>query len=112
MHTRFAEYLHRHLEAILNNVKVLIAALPSVDVNPVLMEKKKFIMKQLLDKNFIARLLTIKQTYEMISKLEKVAQYETFGAFDYVSLVSYFKANLSNATHLDDCIVHVLSTGT
>ena len=106
--TRFAEYLHRHIDAILTNVKVLIGALPSVECNPVLEQKKIFILKKLLDPKFIAKLMCINETYLMISDKEQKAQYVSFGAMDYVSLVTELKSNLRKNAHLHEKVSVVL----
>ena len=106
--TRFAEYVHHQLEAILKNVKVLIEALPSIECNSVLEEKKKFVLKHLLDTEFIAKLIAVKDTFAMISSLEKVAQFESFGPFDFFALVKRLEKSLETGDHLSAEVMGVL----
>ena len=54
--TRFAQYLHLHLDAVLTDIKVLLAALPSIEGNAVMEEKKKYILKNISNPAFFAKL--------------------------------------------------------
>ena len=85
--TRFAQFLHLHLEAILSNIKVLIAALPSLKEITKLEDKVTSILKYITNENFVAKVLIISETYKAISCLEKEAQGEEFGPFQYLGLI-------------------------
>ena len=85
--TRLAEYLHKHLEAILADIPVLLEALQSLFIHPKLGDKSKSIMKFITDIEFIAKIQIINSLYENVSKLEKEAQGENFGALQYINLI-------------------------
>ena len=93
--TRFAQYLSFHLKVILKNIKLLIAALPSLQLNPLLSDKVTYVPKHITSEVFISKLLIICETYKKISVLDKEAQSEVFGPFQYLSLIDRFKEILS-----------------
>ena len=108
--TQFAQYLHLHLDAVLTNIKVLLSALPSIEVNTVIDEKKKYILKHISCPIFVARVMLIKKVYGEISLLEKAAQGETFGPFQYMNLIEKLR-KLLKTSKLSKDIESLVNTG-
>ena len=109
--TRFAQYLHLHLEGILTNIKVLIAALPSLAANPQLSDKSTSILKYITNESFVAKVMIISDTYKKIALLVKEAQGETFGPFQYFSLIEQLKEAVA-PTELSPVVKDLLREGT
>ena len=109
--TRFAQFLNLHLEGILKNIKLLVAALASLQVNPFLHDKIVSVLRFVTSNTFVSKMLIICETYKRISVLEKEAQLESLGAFQYLSLKDRLMELLSQKT-LPDPVQNLLSKST
>ena len=109
--TRFAQFLNLHLEGILKNIKLLVAALPSLQVNPFLHDKIVSVLRLVTSNTFVSKMLIICENHKRISVLEKEAQLESFGAFQYLSLKDRLMELLSQKT-LPDPVQNLLTKST
>ena len=114
---RFAEYLHKSIRSVLRNVEVLCAALPQViassdDYNVHTRANAKFILDTVSDPSLIAQMMLIDRVYEQIERIEKEAQSSSFGAFDYVRIISLLRRWLEvDLREADESVLDVVTSG-
>ena len=96
--TRFAEFLYLHLESILKNLPEILNIIPKIiDGNECqhYTDDLALILKNLGSPLFVAEMINIAHVYFEASMLEKKAQSESFGAFDYLEAINKFKESLT-----------------
>ena len=97
--TRYVEYLHSHIEAILRNMSVFSKYLPLIidtEKLPRIIDQAKSILDTINSPHFISNLIFCNIVFLQAAIVEKVAQSKTFGPHDYDKVVKSFKEFLES----------------
>ncbi|CAL4071505.1 unnamed protein product, partial [Meganyctiphanes norvegica] len=107
MNVRFSEYLSRSLHCILKNLNLMIKVLPDIasedsSHDSLTRDVAAQILTIIQDSLFIARIILLDKVFYPISVLEKSAQSEDFGPFEYIQIKEDLKRRLEAAKNCDE----------
>ena len=114
--TRYAEYMHRTIQSVFNNFKVMISVLSAVaqstEYDQRARQRAEDMFLCITDPLLVARIMLIDNVYMHMEAMEKEAQSSSFGPFQYIRVTSSMKDALqTKLQHADQSAIDVITTG-